>query len=157
MLDSDWTNPIQLMPKVVGMSVWATLLFSFVKWFRAPDPMEVTLDCFLRRQWPEARSLLASEYKEHIGDDPELNELFNEGNALLIPNASLTALYFVFTDYLVSIGHMVKRKDPLNVLKLGQWSSLSFWSENDGDKFTHIILYSELTGIATFNESTVPN
>jgi hypothetical protein len=145
------------MPKAVGLCVWIILGISLVKWFRSPNPMDVTLDSFLKRCWVDATSLNLSNYKEHIGgEDSEVEEMFEEeGIVIRIPGTNITALTVVYIDYLVSIGHKVRREDPFTARMLGSWSSLSFLSKNDGDTFAHLIMYSPETGVATFSENVV--
>ncbi len=154
-MDPDWTNPIQLMPKVVALSVWITLGLSLVKWFRAPNPMDVTLESFMRRHWPKTQIVRADEYKNETENDPELAEMFEAGNVLRIPDTNLMALVFVYFDYLRSTGHEIQ--DPMHSVKSGQFGSLGFCSKNDGDTFHHIIIYCEKTSTATFSENVVQN
>lgn len=149
-LDSDWTNPIQLMPKAVALSVWATLGFSLYQWFRSPNPMDMTLEAFLKHLWPKTRQVNIDEYRTQIGSDAELTEMFETGSVFRIPKTNLEALVIAYLGYLESIGHKIQ--DSFFSMRSENFGSISFRSENAGDQTSHHVIYCGNTEIAVFHE-----
>lgn len=147
--DSDWSSPISLMPKLVVISVYVTTIWCLIRWYRAPDSLNITIDFVVKHYWFYA---LRIDFGKYHPENSTNRKILDANDVFVIPCVYIESAYCVYLSFLKSIGQ-VNVQDIVCDSKVGvKMCAFETQEENHPDiKYLHTVMSIPEQGIIAFS------
>ena len=153
---SGWSEPIELLPKLMLFAVAIPATYQLIRWRRTPSVYDTTMDLVVHASYPYA---LRVDPTRSLGENDAVLRAFQTSDTYMLPNVSLEALVMLYTEHLKWTDHVIS-STPFIVIKEQNhgvdFEVLRFDSTqaNAGDadlRWIHQIVREPHTGFVSFH------
>lgn len=147
--DGEWGAAISLMPKLMAISCYLTVLFFWLLWYRSPDPLSMPIDVVVKHYWRYAQRVdLAKMHPQ--GSDTR--KRLDAKDTFTIPGTTIEALLMMYLEYLRSIGQVLIGHPTFEKVPGAELFAITTHEFGDPEiEYVHEVMYVPDPGVAAFS------